>query len=1167
MRRFTSTHQHIASCLALLAAACLYAATERDTLADSPGDDTFGNCGVHGHVFALNEEGHVTGVVPGARIELKNQAGQVVAQAGAGQDGYYKAHVSPGIYYYRVTAEGFEDEDVGRGIKLQLTEGYAPFDFSLTPGKTDPDKKPFQPTPVPIGVLTGMVLEQTDEGRLVAIPQATVSLRNDQANPSRVPVITRGPDREGKHAGEYHVTLQAGRWWALVSARGFETLEYERPIEIVANRRQNCNFILTRPKPEPPPKGQGIKGVVSLRGGEPRTDKPPEVKVSILPWRLADRRLARPVTLTPDARRNFQRDLHAGSYVVMARADGYRPARSGRRAVYAGRYTNVRLVLVPVTEERPREQLPLEVAVYRQTKDDVTPEEPLEGAEVLVRKEKDGTPISDEPRQITDVHGQVQLTIPEAGPYLVAAKKDGYHAQEVLVEVTGEGAKPTKLVLDPIEQPVVMEPGEPVREPGEPREEMAKLTVRVERPDGKPVQDAHVQVHSGEDVIIESPPRTDSDGIVSFPVPRRIYWLSATTDRGQYRPYYPSVNLRYGDAEATVVLHPRVAMEPEERVVMEPDERVGEADEPRQKVGPSQREIGPRTLDLEITTRDGRVLPGDTEVTLGLGHDAQETQRPTRGQCKFSHLERGTYWIVVTAQGYQEYREAFDLSERDVTSHPVVLHPLVVMQSEEPDEPPPMSTPGDEQPAAQTATLTVRVTMADRTDPRGANVVIRDAGDRLVASGSPDRGGIYSLPRRLPPGLYQIEVSKTGYAGGGGDVILAGRDQEQPFVLQPLRGREEPPVVGKPIQEGPGPGPPPVTFDGPTTSDQGMSRPPQRVPVELRAVENRPGGPGVPGAWFVVVPQRPLPGQPPHRQQADPGGVARFDLPPGGYEIQATGKWHRQQERDFLQIPIPDRRRPGLPPLVRKEVVMRRTTTGQTPGGSGQTPGGSGQTPGGSGQTPGGSGPPPPPERVPVEIRAVENRPGGPGVPGAYLQVVQVVDRGRRQTVHRQQVNEHGLASFSLGPGQYDIVATPSQRDKWHQAGQARLIVPAPDRGRPGPAPLVRQEVVMRGTAAGEKPGGSKPPPPPPPPPPEGTLIVVVVSQRNPPTPIDGATVSINGQDRGQTRGGRLRVEKLRVGQNYLVTVSMQHYKSQERTVHLGGRQVEAKFILMGGID
>ena len=152
-----------------------------------------------------------------------------------------------------------------------------------------------------------------------------------------------------------------------------------------------------------------------------------------------------------------------------------------------------------------------------------------------------------------------------------------------------------------------------------------------------------------------------------------------------------------------------------------------------------------------------------------------------------------TWWqIRVRKDDYQHYEYPFDL-RRGI--HPRYIVKLARIR---------VSAPDDEEPAVKMATLAVRVIMGDRTDPRGANVVIRDAPGQLVASGSPDRGGIYSPPRRLPPGLYQIEVTKTGYAMRGGDVILAGRDLEKPFELPPLGGREEPPVVTKPKEEMPG---------------------------------------------------------------------------------------------------------------------------------------------------------------------------------------------------------------------------------------------------------------------------------------------------------------------------------------------------------------------------
>lgn len=87
--------------------------------------------GIHGRVFALDDGGDIVGVVPGATIELTDQAGQNAGTATSDSRGYYKLDVAPGRYSYKVKATGYKQERAGRGVQLQLSEGYAVYNFSL----------------------------------------------------------------------------------------------------------------------------------------------------------------------------------------------------------------------------------------------------------------------------------------------------------------------------------------------------------------------------------------------------------------------------------------------------------------------------------------------------------------------------------------------------------------------------------------------------------------------------------------------------------------------------------------------------------------------------------------------------------------------------------------------------------------------------------------------------------------------------------------------------------------------------------------------------------------------------------------------------------------------------------------------------------------------------
>jgi len=150
--------------------------------------------GVSGRVFALDDTGLITGIVPGAAIEFKDQAGRSAARLTADKNGYYQTELPPGIYVFKVHADGFKDEDAGRAITLKRSDGYAVHNFSLSKGKTDPKHKPVPVPPVEIGTLQGRVLEKTADGKLLGIPGARVALRNPKGSPQLTEVVARGPD-------------------------------------------------------------------------------------------------------------------------------------------------------------------------------------------------------------------------------------------------------------------------------------------------------------------------------------------------------------------------------------------------------------------------------------------------------------------------------------------------------------------------------------------------------------------------------------------------------------------------------------------------------------------------------------------------------------------------------------------------------------------------------------------------------------------------------------------------------------------------------------------------------------------------------------------------------------------------------------------------------------
>ena len=278
--------------------------------------------GVHGRVFALDENGQTTGAVSGAKIEFRSAGGTAQTPVTSGPNGYYRVDLPPGQYTYKVTAAGFRDEDQGRGIVLQLSDGYAVYNFSLTKGKNPKDRTPPEPPVVASGQLQGQVLEQTPQGEQTGIPGARITLRREGGGRELVRVTSQRAPRPDKPVGFYGVELPAGSYRASVAAPGFDTLVDPQPIGIVAGQTTERNFVLKRSAAEPP-SDQGIRGAVRL--GEPRpAGKPvPQIRVQIIP--IGPGAPAGP-PLTPDAQGQYSRSLAEGRYRVLAQAEGFRPA-------------------------------------------------------------------------------------------------------------------------------------------------------------------------------------------------------------------------------------------------------------------------------------------------------------------------------------------------------------------------------------------------------------------------------------------------------------------------------------------------------------------------------------------------------------------------------------------------------------------------------------------------------------------------------------------------------------------------------------------------------------------------------------------------------------------------------------------------------------------------
>lgn len=378
--------------------------------------------GVMGRVLGVDEGGKLLGTVPGAKIELKG-GGTTTSDA----TGRYKIDVPPGTYPYRLTAAGYKDEDSGRGVQLQLSEGYAVFNFTLTKGKTDPKKRPKEQPEFKSGRLKGRVYEKTPKGD-VGIGGAVISLRR-QGGQGLTRVVTRGADRKG--AGNYEVRLAEGEWRASVTARGYEQFVDPKAIRIPVGGEAVRDFVLRREKP---PGEMGLD-VVVMDAAARKMIRGAEVTV-----RLGDRPLSEALRgqTGPDGEVGLKLPGD-GEYTALARAEGYTPG--GKKFTFAsGKPSRVEILLQrkgaaepTVTEQPPTRTQPVPP---------VRPAEPMppqdlgEGILTVQVIERGGGPIAGARVNVMMGGGRAQTGATDRmgvwrakvrpGSYAVKALKEGY---------------------------------------------------------------------------------------------------------------------------------------------------------------------------------------------------------------------------------------------------------------------------------------------------------------------------------------------------------------------------------------------------------------------------------------------------------------------------------------------------------------------------------------------------------------------------------------------------------------------------------------------------------------------------------------------------------------------------------------------------------------------
>ncbi len=377
--------------------------------------------GVHGRVYGTDQC-----AVAGATVEFKDASGRVAASAATDAGGYYRADLVAGTYTYTVRAAGYQSEDSSRGIALRLSEGYAVYDFTLTPGADAPGRAAPEPPAAAVARLRGQVYERTAGGELVGVNGAEVTLRGTGGGPP-VRVINRPPGDAARADSGYELTLEAGAWRASVRTDGFETLVDDQPIDATADKLAIRDFVLKRLTPP-----------ADLR----LVAKPTELLVRVLdagdrtPLRGASV-LVRAVSGPDRTPRRYQTDeggsaVHraagVGEYQALAALAGYEPAGGQTLSLTEGGRREVTFLLrkvapvvgtpavdvgIPGLVPPPRTT----VLVVRVTDG----QQPLRGARVSVSTGK--VPLAE---GASDVNGLCSLQLPGPGAYVLSVSLSGH---------------------------------------------------------------------------------------------------------------------------------------------------------------------------------------------------------------------------------------------------------------------------------------------------------------------------------------------------------------------------------------------------------------------------------------------------------------------------------------------------------------------------------------------------------------------------------------------------------------------------------------------------------------------------------------------------------------------------------------------------------------------
>ncbi len=756
--------------------------------------------GVQGRVFEVKQDGSVAGLVAGAKIEFINGATTTTDAAG-----FYKVTLSPGSYLYKVTAPGFKDEDSGRGMQLQLSDGFAVYNFALTRGESDPNNAPPPRPETPSGGLEGRVFEKITGNP--GIGGAEILLRRDGTRN-----LTRVISATGKDPGNYEISLPVGTWRASVSAVGFTQLVDATPIEITAGNTTKRDFEMERPVSDPKT-DQGIRGGVRIIPGQRPAVKLNEVSIRVIP--LNESSFGAQDLKSPKGDGQFEVRLAAGPYRVEAGAKGYETAVSGPVQVFPDRYSQVKLVL------RGDLGLKVEFFVF-----DAETKLPLAGTAIQLQP-KDGNSMVEGK---SDRLGQLSLRLPEEGNWNMQAIREGYANWSQTSDITG-------LLGDRIMIP--MKPGTSTPPPEITKATELRVTV-LDAQNRKPVAGASVTVRQGSQRLSDAPKSdTDSSGHASFKLPGKGEYTALVRAAG-FKAGGSRIELKTGESKQMEVLLesdsltemppvPKdsaqslsvhvvgdgqpvagavVSIIDRDRVVNQglsdvkgiyrlampvgtftlraeaqgyeaggfavtmkkgKDANVLVTLTPKvTKMPPAEQNL---TLNVQVNHQGGRGVPGATVSLIQGNRVIGRGLTDQLGRYQRIMPEPGIYTIRAEALGLTPGTAVARLGkgssavEINLTAMNSTMPPVITVP-----EPPGTGIPGF--PEVQKLTLSISVIQGGGVPIPGAVVSVAQ-NRKVIAQGVTDQRGVWTTYAN--PGIYSLKAEARGYQPGGGTATVTNR--------------------------------------------------------------------------------------------------------------------------------------------------------------------------------------------------------------------------------------------------------------------------------------------------------------------------------------------------------------------------------------------------------